>query len=66
VIIFNIAGEIVRVLDTPSEINISGREALWNGENDYGDEVSSGFYLYIIEIIPFSGERNFGKITFIH
>lgn len=66
VIIFNIAGEIVRVLDTPGEINPSGREAIWNGENDSGDEVSSGLYLYIIELIPFSGERNFGKITFIH
>ncbi|KQC14443.1 MAG: hypothetical protein APR63_05640 [Desulfuromonas sp. SDB] len=66
IIIFNIAGEVVRVLDDPSEINPMGREAFWDGRNDSGDEVSSGMYLYIIELTPFTGERNFGRITFIH
>lgn len=66
VVIFNIAGEVVRLLDDPSEVSPISREAVWDGRNEDGDEVSSGMYLYIIELIPFSEERNFGRITFIH
>ncbi|MBN1150004.1 M6 family metalloprotease domain-containing protein [candidate division WOR-3 bacterium] len=66
VIIFNIAGEVVRILDDPSEITPVSREAIWDGRNEDSDEVSSGMYLYIIELTPFSEERNFGRITFIH
>ncbi len=66
VIIYNLAGEVVRILDDPSEIRPSSREALWDGKNNEGNEVSSGMYLYIIELTPFTGERNFGRITFVH
>lgn len=64
VTIFNLAGEKVRVLDKePDEIDRFVRQALWNCKNDNGGEVASGLYFYIIET---EGERNRGKITFIH
>jgi len=64
VTIFNLAGEKVRVLDKEGEEIIpKQRRALWNCKNDNGGEVASGVYFYIIET---EGERNRGKITFIH
>lgn len=63
VTIYNLAGERVRVLDGSGEVNAPWRQAFWDGLNDYGEEVASGLYLYIIETAE---ERNKGRITFIH
>ncbi len=62
--IYNLAGELVRVLDTPnSEVYPLVRTAFWDLKNDRGEEVSSGLYFYLIETED--GERNKGKLTVI-
>lgn len=63
VTIYNLAGERVRILDGPEEVNAPWRQAFWDGENDDGEEVASGLYFYIIETAE---ERNKGRLTFIH
>ncbi len=65
VTIFNIAGERVRVLDDPNEIDRWRRTAFWNLKNEKNEEVVSGMYLYIIEIQGEHIERRKGKMTII-
>ncbi|MEO0142389.1 MAG: M6 family metalloprotease domain-containing protein [candidate division WOR-3 bacterium] len=65
VTIFNIAGERVRVLDDPSEIDRWRRTAFWNLKNEKNQDVVSGMYLYIIEIQGDHIERRKGKMTII-
>lgn len=63
VTIYNLAGEKVRLLDGPGEVNAPWRQAFWDGKNDSGEEVASGIYFYLIESRE---ERNKGKLTFVH
>lgn len=48
--IYNIGGKLVRVLNEEEEIWETGDSmtAIWNARNDYGDEVASGVYIYIL------------------
>jgi thermitase len=46
--IYNLAGELVRILDNPGEIQPFGF-AKWDGKNGSGDLVASGIYFYTIE-----------------
>ncbi len=49
--IYNLAGEPVRNLDRePEEINRRHRAAYWDLRNEQGKPVTSGLYIYIIEI----------------
>ncbi|MDI6703393.1 MAG: SBBP repeat-containing protein [bacterium] len=48
--IYNIAGELVRVLDETDEI-IEGRgsiTAIWDCTNDHGEDVAYGVYIYLL------------------
>ncbi len=69
VTIFNLAGEKVRTLDDPTEIDRFSRRAYWDLRNDKGNNVTSGMYFYLIESIPESPtdrvERNKGRLTII-
>jgi len=56
--IYNVAGELVRTVPKPA-----GSSASWDGENDSGDIVASGVYVYIITNI--AGEKATGKIMVI-
>ena len=59
--IFNIAGDLVSILDKPGEIMSS--YAKWDGKNDYGDVVSPGLYFYYIETDKGKAK---GKLTVIN
>ncbi|HEC78767.1 MAG TPA: M6 family metalloprotease domain-containing protein [candidate division WOR-3 bacterium] len=66
VIIYNIAGERVRVLDSePLEIDRFSRRAFWDLKNEKGEDVVSGMYLYVIETEGDKIERNKGRMTII-
>ena len=58
--IFNLAGDLVRVLDTRSET--TSTSAMWNGRNDYNELVAEGLYFYVIETDKGKAK---GKITLI-
>jgi len=62
VTIFNLVGELVRVLDDSNEIDHINRKACWDGKSDNGEDVASGLYFYIIET---ENERNKGRFTFV-
>jgi hypothetical protein len=51
VYIYNVAGELVRVLDEEEEIvSLPDRKrAIWDAKNDYGNEVAYGVYIYIVK-----------------
>ncbi|MCK4352441.1 M6 family metalloprotease domain-containing protein [candidate division WOR-3 bacterium] len=64
--IFNLRGKLIKSLSTScNDGNVYRREIYWDGKNDKGDEIASGLYYYLIEI-PERGEKNKGKLTFIH
>jgi hypothetical protein len=66
--VFNIAGELVRILDSePAEVDPFARRAYWNMKNERGDDAVSGMYLYIIEVEKSDGntERQKGRLTII-
>ena len=56
--IYNVALELVRTVPKPA-----GSSASWDGENDSGDIVASGVYVYVITNI--AGEKATGKIMVI-
>jgi len=60
--IFNLAGELIRVLDTSNEIDQINRKAQWDGKDDSGEGAASGLYFYIIET---ENEKNKGRFTFV-
>jgi immune inhibitor A len=62
VTVFNLAGELVRILDDSNEIDQINRKAYWDGESDNGEDVASGLYFYIIET---ENEKNKGRFTFV-
>jgi flagellar hook assembly protein FlgD len=43
--IYNIRGQLVRIL-VDGEIEPGNHQAMWDGRNDKGEEVSSGIYFY--------------------
>lgn len=65
--IFNIAGELVRVLDSElnGEIDRYSRSAFWDLKNEKNQDVVSGMYLYVIETLGDKIERNKGRMTII-
>jgi len=66
--IFNVAGELVRILDSePSEVDPFSRRAYWDLRNERGQNAVSGMYLYVIEVQKTDGnlERNKGRLTII-
>jgi immune inhibitor A len=64
--IFNLAGEPVRVLAGPDEVNPRHRAAYWDVKNDQGRPATSGLYFYTIEIDE-SGlaEQSVGRLTVV-
>ncbi|MEW6096310.1 MAG: cohesin domain-containing protein [bacterium] len=58
--IFNIAGELVRTLEVVPSDN---GEKIWNVDNDSGEKVASGIYIYLITNPK--GEKCIGKIGII-
>jgi len=64
--IFNLAGEPVRVLDGPDEVNPQHRAAYWDVRNDQGRPATSGLYFYTVEIEE-SGlaEQSVGRLTVV-
>jgi hypothetical protein len=64
--IFNLAGEPVRVLDGPDEVNPQHRAAYWDVWNDQGRPATSGLYFYTVEIEE-SGlaEQSVGRLTVV-
>lgn len=65
VTIYNIAGERVRVLDDPNEVDRFHRCAFWNLKNEKNNDVVSGMYIYVIEIQGERVERSKGRLTII-
>ncbi len=65
--IYNLAGEPVRKLDRePEEINRRHRAAYWDLRNEQGKPVTSGLYIYIIEIEEEGiKEENTGRLTVV-
>jgi immune inhibitor A len=65
--LFNIAGELVRVLDNEfaGEVDHFRRSAFWDLKNDRGQEVVSGMYLYVIETEGGQLQRTKGRLTLI-
>jgi len=65
--IFNIAGELVRVLDSDltGEVDYYRRSAFWDLKNDRNQEVVSGMYLYVIETEGNEIQKSKGRLTII-
>lgn len=63
--IYNLAGELIRVLDDPAEVSPLGRTALWDLKNEHGEEVASGLYFYLVELEGEVVERRKGRLTLI-
>jgi hypothetical protein len=63
--IYNMAGERVRVIDQPRDVDRIGRRAYWDLKNNKGNEVVSGMYLFVLETLGAKVERNKGRITII-
>ncbi len=51
VMIYDLSGKRVRVLNDEGEVNIYRRVAFWDGNNDWGRPVASGLYFYIVETL---------------
>ncbi len=55
-VITNLLGQVVRILvneDQPVGIHTK----IWDGRNEFGNQVSSGIYLYRLAVIPNDGSR---------
>ncbi len=63
--IFNLAGEKIRTLDMPGEVDRYSRRAYWDLKNDNQNNVTSGIYFYLIESFGDKVERNKGRLTII-
>ncbi len=63
--LFDIKGKPIRRLSATDNGDAYLRRIYWDAKNEKGDEVASGLYYYIMEI-PERGEKNKGKLTFIH
>lgn len=65
--IFNIAGELVRLLDSDlnGELDFYRRSAFWNLKNERGQEVVSGMYIYVIETEGEQKQRTKGRLTIV-
>ena len=55
--IYNIAGELVRTVESYSPSRVE-----WDGKNDQGDTVANGIYLYVVQTDKGIGQ---GKVTLI-
>lgn len=63
--IYNLVGELVRVIDEPADIDRYSRRAYWDLKNGKGNEVVSGMYIFVLETLGEKVERNKGRITII-
>jgi hypothetical protein len=54
--IYNTLGEKVRTLVNKKE-TFGHKSVVWNGLNDYGEQVASGIYIYKLEIIDRAGSQ---------
>jgi hypothetical protein len=64
--IFNIAGEPVRMLDGPDEVNPGHRAAYWDARNEAGQPATSGMYYYTVELkVNGMSEQNVGRLTIV-
>lgn len=63
--IFNLAGELVRTLNTVSQGTAPDEGiAIWDGKNDDGQNIASGIYLYSVSGSG-AGQKLTGKLTLI-
>jgi len=63
--IFNLAGELVKVLQGSPDVISDFRSAYWDLKNGKGNEVVSGMYLYIMETTEAPIQRIVGRLTVI-
>jgi immune inhibitor A len=64
--IFDLAGDPVRVLDGPDEVNPQHRAAYWDVTNDRGRPATSGLYFYTVEIEEKGlAEQSVGRLTVV-
>ena len=49
--IYDLAGDLVRVILDGEQINVGSYAIGWNGRNDFGNFVNSGIYINKLEII---------------
>jgi hypothetical protein len=47
--VFNVRGELVRILQENEQLAEGKHEVIWNGVNDIGNRVSPGFYFYQLQ-----------------
>lgn len=62
---YTMSGELVRVLEKGNGIEegVSSARAVWNCENNEGEKVARGIYIYLITTS--GGEKKTGKIAFM-
>ncbi|MCB9068050.1 MAG: choice-of-anchor J domain-containing protein [Calditrichae bacterium] len=54
--VFNVLGQLVRIL-VDSDQTAGYKEVMWDGKNHLGEKVSSGIYIYRIEVNEFVNTR---------
>ena len=60
-VVVNLLGQPIRTLVTNSQP--AGRHRItWDGRNDFGNQVGSGFYFYRIAVKPDDGSESFTQI----
>ncbi len=65
VLIYSISGKLIRILEEGVDIELRGSmgEALWDGRNEEGQQVSRGIYICLV--IGAGGEKYIGKVAII-
>lgn len=63
--IYSISGELIRILEEGVDIELKGSlgEAIWDGKNEEGQQVSRGIYICLV--IDAGGEKYIGKIAIV-
>ena len=56
-VIYSIAGRVVRTLEQHAPRDPGQYQVVWNGRDDAGLQVSSGVYLYAIKAGPYSAAK---------
>lgn len=66
--VYNFLGQIIKTLISEKNVIPGTYTTVWSGDNDYGEMVSSGVYLFYFEAIPFDGIKpytHFRKILLL-
>jgi M6 family metalloprotease-like protein len=63
VVVFDVRGRRIRVLETTEELTAENRIARWDGRNDRGDPVPAGVYFLLARTT--SGSAAVGKVTLV-